>query len=65
ERLDQATSGLEEAQQRARAEQRSFDRRLTHMSSEYERKINGLINHTEMSNLLQAAISNQGGQGDP
>lgn len=47
---------LEETQERLHAEQRSYDRKLTSITSEYERNLNGLINHTGMSGLLQAAI---------
>lgn len=56
ERLDEKTIALEETQERLHAEQRSYDRKLTSITSEYERNLNGLINHTGMSGLLQAAI---------
>ncbi|CAN0320348.1 unnamed protein product, partial [Discosporangium mesarthrocarpum] len=56
-RLDEATAALEEAQERAQTEQRSFDRKLTHLTTEFERRISGLINHTGMSSLLQSALS--------
>lgn len=47
---------MEDTQERVRAGQRSYDRKLTSITAEYERKINGLINHTGMSVLLSAAI---------
>lgn len=50
------TLALEDTQERLQAEQRSYGRKLTSITSDYERKITGLINHTGMSDLLQAAI---------
>lgn len=56
EQLDTKRQALEDAQELRQTEQRSYDRKLTSLTAEYERKINGLINHTGMSGLLHAAI---------
>lgn len=55
---------MEDTQELRQAEQRGFDRKLTSITAEYERKINGLINHTGMSDLLHAAIERTE-EGDP
>lgn len=60
ERLEEKTIALEDTQERLHAEQRSYDRKLTSINAEYERNLNGLINHTGMSHLLQAAIDRTG-----
>lgn len=57
ESLGEKTIALEQTQERLHAEQRSYDRKLTSITSEYERNLNGLINHTAMSGLLQTAIN--------
>lgn len=56
EQLDKKTLALEDTQELRQTEQRSYDRKLTSVTAEYERKMNGLINHTGMSGLLHAAI---------
>lgn len=57
EQLEKATHALEDTQERLHTQERSYGRKLTSITSEYERKINGLINHTGMSDLLLAAIN--------
>ncbi|CAM9992875.1 unnamed protein product, partial [Laminaria digitata] len=56
EQLEKKSLALEDTQELRQAEQRSYDRKLTSLNSDYERKMNGLINHTGMSGLLHAAI---------
>lgn len=56
EQLEKKTLALEDTQELRRTEQRSYDRKLTSLTADYERKMNGLINHTGMSGLLHAAI---------
>lgn len=64
EQLEKKTLALEDTQELRRTEQRSYDRKLTSLTADYERKINGLINHTGMSGLLHAAIERTE-SGDP
>lgn len=61
EQLEKKTQALEDTQELRQTEQRSYDRKLTSLTAEYERKINGLINHTGMSGLLHAAIERSEG----
>lgn len=44
-------------------EQRSYDRKVTAITAEYERKINGFLNHTALSGLLHESIERSRGQG--
>ncbi|CBN79869.1 hypothetical protein Esi_0516_0009 [Ectocarpus siliculosus] len=66
EELDKQKRALEDTQELRQTELRSYDRKLTSLTADYERKINGLINHTGMSGLLHAAIErSEGGDGGP
>ncbi|CAB1117459.1 unnamed protein product [Ectocarpus sp. CCAP 1310/34] len=66
EELDKQRRALEDTQELRQTELRSYDRKLTSLTADYERKINGLINHTGMSGLLHAAIERtEGGDGAP
>ena len=47
---------LEDTQDRFQAEKRLFDERLTHLTLEYEEKISGLIDNTELSGLLLGQV---------
>ncbi|CAM9559607.1 unnamed protein product [Ectocarpus sp. 12 AP-2014] len=66
EELDKQKRALEDTQELRQTELRSYDRKLTSLTADYERKINGLINHTGMSGLLHAAIErSEGADGGP
>ena len=47
---------LEDTQELRQAEQRSYDRKVTALTTEHERKINGFLNHTALSDLLHESI---------
>lgn len=63
EQLNKKAQALEDTQELRQTEQRSYDRKVTAITAEYERKINGFLNHTALSGLLHESIERSRGQG--